>query len=106
MYFVCIWGVFALSLFLLNRRTDRRVVRFIPNYTLLSWHTPVLLLTGAVGGVFSAVAGSGIDICSFAVLTLLFRVSEKTATPTSVCLMGANTVVGGHNRCRCRNRYC
>ena len=26
---------------------------------------------------------SGIDICSFSVLTLLFRVSEKTATPTS-----------------------
>ncbi len=27
--------------------------------------------------MFSAVAGSGVDICSFSVLSLLFRVSEK-----------------------------
>eukprot|EP00976_Prorocentrum_cordatum_P080426 1183979-Prorocentrum_minimum.AAC.2 len=47
-----------------------------------------------MGGVFTSVAGSGIDICSFATLTLLFRVSEKVATPTSVCLMAVNTVVG------------
>jgi hypothetical protein len=39
-------------------------------------------------------AGSGIDICSFAALTLLFRVSEKVATPTSVILMAINTSIG------------
>lgn len=39
-------------------------------------------------------AGSGIDICSFAALTLLFRVSEKVATPTSVILMAINTMIG------------
>ena len=38
-------------------------------------------------------SGSGIDICSFAVLTLLFRLTEKTATPTSVVLMAVNTFV-------------
>lgn len=37
---------------------------------------------------------SGIDICTFAILTLLFRVTEKTATPTSVVLMAINTLVG------------
>lgn len=37
---------------------------------------------------------SGIDICTFSILTLLFRVSEKVATPTSVVLMAINTLVG------------
>lgn len=47
-----------------------------------------------MGGIFSGIAGSGIDICSFAILTLLFRVTEKTATPTSVVLMAINTCIG------------
>ena len=34
------------------------------------------------------------DICLFSLLTLLFRVSEKTATPTSVVLMAINTCIG------------
>ena len=39
---------------------------------------------GVVGGAFTSFSGSGLDICSFSILTLLFRVSEKIATPTSV----------------------
>lgn len=35
-----------------------------------------------------------VDICSFSILTLLFRISEKVATPTSVVMMGINTCVG------------
>lgn len=31
---------------------------------------------------------------SFSILTLLFRISEKVATPTSVVLMSANSMVG------------
>ena len=53
-----------------------------------------MLSGGFLGGIFSGIAGSGIDICSFAILTLLFRVSEKTATPTSVVLMAINTCIG------------
>ena len=47
-----------------------------------------------MGGIFSSFAGSGLDICTFSVITLLFWVTEKTATPTSVVLMAGNTVVG------------
>ena len=54
----------------------------------------VLIIAGIFGGIFTAVSGSGLDICSFSILTLLFRVTEKTATPTSVILMAGNTVVG------------
>ena len=72
----------------------------------------VLLAVGFLGGIFSSVAGSciylhlfyliflfsflgsGVDICSFSVLSLLFRVSEKVSTPTSIVLMAINTCVG------------
>jgi hypothetical protein len=30
-------------------------------------------LTGFIGGIFTAIAGSGVDICSFSILSLLFR---------------------------------
>jgi len=38
--------------------------------------------------VFTSFAGSGVDICTFSTLTLLFSVSEKIATPTTVVIMG------------------
>jgi len=90
--FVCIWFSFAFALFLLNREHKRRTFDEIINFGL--WQTLVLLFVGFLGGIFSAVAGSGVDICSFSVLSLLFRVSEKVSTPTSVVLMAINTVFG------------
>jgi uncharacterized membrane protein YfcA len=111
MYFVVIWGSFAASLFYLNRIYGRKVYHvadpkhlpqiwksadLTPYWVLnlfLNWKVLVLLAAGFIGGIFTSIAGSGIDICSFAVLTLLFRVSEKTATPTSVVLMAINTFV-------------
>lgn len=117
MYFVTIWGSFAASLYWLNRLHDRKVYKVLdPSHIItatgplkeiwqsanliecgpfaVNWKACVLIVTGFVGGIFSSIAGSGIDICSFAVLTLFFRISEKTATPTSVILMAINTVVG------------
>ena len=90
--FVCVWFSFTFALFLLNVYHKRKTYKTIPDFNL--WKMIVLLLTGFLGGIFSAIAGSGLDICSFSMLTLLFRVSEKTATPTSVVLMAGNTVVG------------
>lgn len=92
MGFVCVWFSFAFALFLLNRYHKRRTFKTVPDFKL--WKALVLLGTGFVGGIFSAISGSGLDICSFSVLTLLFRVTEKTATPTSVVLMAGNTMVG------------
>jgi hypothetical protein len=54
----------------------------------------VLFFTGIFGGLCSSVAGSGLDIASFSILTLYYRVSEKVATPTSVVLMAINAIVG------------
>ncbi|CAM9306688.1 unnamed protein product [Choristocarpus tenellus] len=106
MYFVCIWGAFAFSLYWLNRYHGRRVFDSVPLWEegnlftipgtplTVNWKGVTLLLFGFLGGVFSAISGSGIDICTFACLTLLFRVSEKVATPTSVILMAINTLIG------------
>ena len=47
-----------------------------------------------MGGIVSSLTGSGLDIMTFTLLTLYFRVSEKVATPTSVVLMAGNAVVG------------
>ena len=107
MYFVVIWSSFAFGLFLLNRNYGRRVHDKIQDWeggvlwrsTLcpsltLNWKRELLFCFGILGGIFSAMAGSGIDICSFALLTIFFRISEKVATPTSVILMAINTTIG------------
>ena len=99
---------FAFSLYYLNRTHGRVTVSsiaewdegvlwrapFAPRYAHFNWKAAVLFVGGLFGGCVTGVAGSGIDICSFALLTLLFRVSEKVATPTSVVLMAANTLLG------------
>jgi len=90
--FVCIWFSFAFALFLLNRQHKRRTFDSVPNFGI--WQGIVLTLTGFLGGIFSAITGSGVDICSFSILSLLFRVSEKVSTPTSVVLMAINTCIG------------
>ena len=90
--FVSIWFSFASVLFLLNIYRKRRTFVTIPEFHV--WKAAVLFLAGICGGTFTAFSGSGLDICSFAILTLLFRVSEKTATPTSVVLMAGNSIMG------------
>ncbi|KAK6047287.1 hypothetical protein COOONC_15208 [Cooperia oncophora] len=89
MLFVSIWSSFAIALFILNSQKKRKTYQKIPDFKLWkAWNA----------GIFTAFAGSGVDICIFSMITLLFRVSEKTATPTTVVLMGMNSVVGGYYR--------
>ena len=88
MGFVTIWFSFAFALFLLNRYSDRKTYYKIHHFN--AWKAAVLLLAGIIGGLFTSFAGGGLDICSFSTLTLLFRVTEKVATPTSVLLMASN----------------
>lgn len=92
MVFVSVFLAFAITLFRLNRQRKR--------VTLLEIQNPatkdrlLFVFQGFVGGILSSMAGSGIDICTFTLLVLRYRVSEKIATPTSVCLMAVNTVIG------------
>jgi uncharacterized membrane protein YfcA len=52
------------------------------------------ILIGIVGGIFAANTGSGIDTLTFMVLTLTFGIHEKISTPSTVIIMGINSVVG------------
>jgi len=92
MTFVCIFFTFAFALFLLNREHKRKTYDSIRNFGI--WQGVVLVCTGFFGGIFSGISGSGVDICSFSMLCLLFRVSEKVSTPTSIVLMAINTSIG------------
>ncbi|KAL3075989.1 hypothetical protein niasHS_011350 [Heterodera schachtii] len=89
MLFVSIWSSFALSLWILNCEKKRKTFTTIQHFNI--WKSMVLILTGFIGGIFTSFAGSGVDICIFSVLTLLFSVSEKIATPTTVVLMALNS---------------
>ncbi|KAK2150687.1 hypothetical protein LSH36_395g02037 [Paralvinella palmiformis] len=89
--FVSIWLSFAIVLLILNRTHKRRTFNGIPAFG--AWKGAVLVIGGFVGGIFTAFAGTGLDICAFMVLTLLFRISEKVATPTTVILMAFNSLI-------------
>ncbi|KAK6035437.1 hypothetical protein COOONC_27058 [Cooperia oncophora] len=92
MMFVAIWTSFAIALAILNSQKKRTTFKDIPDFCW--WKAVILFFTGFVGGVFDSFAGSGVDICIFSILTLLFRVTEKTATPTTVVLQRVNAVIG------------
>jgi uncharacterized membrane protein YfcA len=54
----------------------------------------LLLFAGLLGGVMSGLAGCGENIVVFMLMVLLFRVSEKIVTPTTVILMTIVTIAG------------
>lgn len=52
------------------------------------------MATGLVGGLLSGVIGIGVNMVASIVLVMLFRVSEKVATPTTVIMMALVSVTG------------
>lgn len=90
--FTFITAAFGVALIL-----SRWVLRWRPrdDFQTSSWRRRLLFAAiGAVGGSFAANTGSGIDTLTFIVLTLAFGVNEKVSTPTTVIIMGLNSVVG------------
>lgn len=92
MTFLSVWLAFAFALYWINRHHDREVRTHIEHFD--ARHAGLLFATGALGGTISAITGSGLDILTFSLLVLRFRISESIATPTSVVLMGVNACVG------------
>lgn len=89
--FTAMLSGFAVTLIILNRGIRSRNEK-IP--LLKNNENFVLLAAGIPGGIISGLVGNGIDIFAFSLLVLLFRVSEKVATPTSVILMAINALAG------------
>lgn len=89
MLFTAIQASFAVTLILTLTRFQGRG----QGIRLGKWGGPLLLtLAGLLGGVASGLVGSGIDLLVFSMLVLLFRLSEKVATPTSVIIMAINSL--------------
>jgi uncharacterized membrane protein YfcA len=91
MSFTIMLTSFGVALFALNRGM-RKCHFSIPTWSFRE--KSILFVTGLCGGLMSGLVGSGIDIVTFSVMVLLFRISEKIATPTSVILMAFNAVIG------------
>ena len=72
-------------------------LHWTPQQDLPQWtrrHRLIFFMLGILGGMFAANVGSGIDVATFIVLTLMFGVNEKISTPTTVIIMGLNSIVG------------
>ena len=92
MLFVSFWLSFGITLYVVNHRRRRDVIEQLPDLT--RFQKGELIFIGFIGGILSAILGSGVDICTFAFVTMKYRLSEKIATPTSVVLMASNAVIG------------
>jgi uncharacterized membrane protein YfcA len=90
--FTSLWLSFAGALWQCNRDRERAIRSRITSLGMRE--VALFSAVGVLGGLVSGVLGSGLDILTFSLLVLGFRVSEAVATPTSVVLMASNALVG------------
>lgn len=83
--------VTSLGLMLLFLDRHRGVLRHEQLPVFEAREKVLLLVAGLVGGALSGMIGCGENIVAFLVMVLLFRVSEKVVTPTTVLLMSMVT---------------
>ncbi|MGK7942042.1 MAG: sulfite exporter TauE/SafE family protein [Crocosphaera sp.] len=82
---------FSVTLFILNQNHKRK------KKLISIWgksEKTACIIAGMVGGIMSGLVGNGIDIVVFSVMILVWHLSEKVATPTSVIVMAINALVG------------
>jgi uncharacterized membrane protein YfcA len=91
-FFVSLWFSFGFALYLTNKNEKREVYQELQSFG----QTDIIRIVffGFVGGAITAFFGNGIDIFTFCLFTLYYRISEKVATPTSVIIMTINTIIG------------
>lgn len=92
MLFVTFWLSFGLVLYYVNEIYKRKTVDKLPHFSYFDKFT--IMVVGLIGGLLSALLGSGLDIFSFSYITMRYHLSEKIATPTSVVIMAINSVTG------------
>lgn len=91
----------AIALLLINRNEHAMRNAVCPLFG--NREKSILVAAGFIGGTVSALVGCGENIVAFMGMALLFRISEKVATPTAVILMTivalagfASLVLAGH----------
>lgn len=91
MSFTMMLASFGIALFVSNKGIRQHHIN-IPSWSFKEGR--IFLLAGLLGGIMSSLVGNGIDVFTFSVMVLLFRMSETVATPTSVVLMAINATAG------------
>lgn len=92
LFFVSLWLSFGITLWRENRNPTRIVFEAIPDFQQSDQIR--LALFGLIGGIISAIFGTGINIFTFCLVTIYYRLSEKVATPSSVIIMTIETLLG------------
>jgi uncharacterized protein len=92
LFFVSLYLSFGIALWLQNRRPQREVFDKIEKFK--NSDKGRLIIFGLVGGIISSIFGTGINIFTFCLMTIYYRVSEKVATPSSVIIMTIETILG------------
>ncbi len=92
LFFVSLYLSFGIALWMQNRRQHREVFDKIENFK--NSDKGRLIAFGLVGGIISSIFGTGINIFTFCLMTIYYRVSEKVATPSSVIIMTIETILG------------
>ncbi len=88
---------FVATVFGVAMAISRWILKWEPRLKLPSWGPHIrwlFIAIGVAGGTFAANTGSGIDMLTFIVLTLALGINEKVSTPTTVIIMGINSVIG------------
>jgi len=92
LFFVSLWLSFGVALWRENRRPARVVFDSIENFGRSDQIR--LLAFGLIGGIISSIFGTGINIFTFCLMAIYYRISEKVATPSSVIIMTIETILG------------
>ncbi len=92
LFFVSLWLSFGLVLWHENTKPKREVFDTIQSFQQSDMLR--LLFFGLVGGMISSIFGTGINIFSFCLMTIYYRIDEKVAVPSSVIIMTLETLLG------------
>lgn len=90
--FVSLWLSFGIILFIQNKKSHNNVYESILQFTHMD--IVYLLIFGFIGGLISAIFGTGINIFTFCFLVIYYKVNEKVATPSSILIMTIETIIG------------
>lgn len=92
LFFVSLWLSFGLILWYENRHPHREVFDKIQNFVKSDMAR--LIFFGLIGGIISSIFGTGINIFTFCLMTIYYRINEKVAVPSSVIIMTIETILG------------
>jgi len=92
LFFVSLWLSFGIILWRYNLKKDHIKLDTIQLFN----HKDLILLVsfGFIGGIISAIFGTGINIFTFCLMITYYKIDEKIATPSSILIMTIETLFG------------